>query len=136
VVVIEPGFIRSGFAEAAVHAMGSVEGDGPYASYNAAVAAATMEFYETGLLARLTGDPDDVARAVQQAISARRPRPRYPVTASARLLLALRGLLSDHAWDRFLRRSIPEPDHQWMAGDERPHQGVSEQGAGAEEERA
>lgn len=136
VIVVEPGFIRSGFAQAAVHSMDAVERDGPYASYNAAVAAETTDAYQTGLLARLAGGPDDVARAVQRAISARRPRPRYPVTASARLLLPLHALLSDRAWDRFLRRSIPEPDPdgEWVAGDERPQRGVSERGAGAKEQ--
>ncbi len=44
VVVIEPGLIRTSFAEAAV---GSIEqDDGPYARFNAAVGAATAGVYE------------------------------------------------------------------------------------------
>jgi hypothetical protein len=40
---------------------------------------------------------------------ARRPRPRYTVTASAKLLLAIKRLRSDRGWDRFLRGSFPRP---------------------------
>jgi len=109
VVTIEPGFIRSGFAEAAITSLDAVERDGPYASYNAAVAKATTGTYQAGLMARLAGGPDDVARAVQRAITARHPRARYLVTASARLLLPMHALLSDHAWDRVMARSIPPP---------------------------
>jgi hypothetical protein len=61
-------------------------------------------------MGRLAGDPKDVAKAIERAISARHPRTRYPVTAGARLLLTLHALLPDRAWDRFMRRSIPEPD--------------------------
>jgi hypothetical protein len=38
-----------------------------------------------------------------------RPRARYSVSASAKLLLAQRALLSDRLWDAFLRTSFPSP---------------------------
>jgi len=109
VVVVEPGLVRSGFAEAAVGAMGPGGASGPYAAFHEAVARGTREAYEKGALALLAGTPDDVARAIERAISARRPRPRYKVTASARLLMAQRRLLGDRGWDLFLRSSFPSP---------------------------
>jgi NAD(P)-dependent dehydrogenase (short-subunit alcohol dehydrogenase family) len=109
VVLIEPGLIRSGFAEAAVGGMDAEQGDAPYAAFHAAVAKATKESYEKGPLARLAGDPDDVARAIERAIEARRPKSRYTVSGSAKLLLAQRALFSDRAWDAFLRSNFPSP---------------------------
>ena len=55
VVVIEPGLIRTGFAQTAVGSMG--EGSGPYAGFEAEVARATRENYERGPLAALGGGP-------------------------------------------------------------------------------
>jgi NAD(P)-dependent dehydrogenase (short-subunit alcohol dehydrogenase family) len=108
VSVIEPGLIQTGFADAAV---GSIHGpeDGPYAGFEAAVAKATAENYERGPLLRLGGSPEAVAEKVEEAISARSPRSRYPVTPSAHLFLWLRHLLPDRAWDAVVRTSFPQP---------------------------
>jgi NAD(P)-dependent dehydrogenase (short-subunit alcohol dehydrogenase family) len=107
VVLVQPGLIKSGFAEAVVAKMDEVEG--PYASFNAAVSRATVEAYERGPLARLGGVPEDVAAVVQRAIEARKPRARYTVTASATFLMTQRWLLPDSAWDQVLAASFPAP---------------------------
>src|SRR5919202_738904 len=102
VVIIEPGLIRTGFGEAAVGSIkGGATGDGPYADFNAAVAESTKGVYEEGPLARLGGGPETVAHAVEKAITARRPKTRYKVTPSARMILTTRRLLPDRAWDSF-----------------------------------
>ena len=110
VVLIEPGLIKTRFGETAAGSIdaATADGDDPYADFNAAVGAATAEVYE-GPLARLGGGPETVARAIERAISARRPKTRYKVTPSARLILAQRRLLSDRAWDAFLRTQFPTP---------------------------
>src|SRR5215216_5171081 len=57
VVVVEPGLIRTGFAQTAVSSIGDDGAkDGPYAGFEAAVARATRENYEKGPLARLGGN--------------------------------------------------------------------------------
>ena len=84
------------------------QGPDPYASFNAAVGSATVGAYE-GPLARLGGGPDAVAKVIERALTARRPRPRYKVTASARLALAQRRLVSDRAWDAIMRSQFPQP---------------------------
>jgi NAD(P)-dependent dehydrogenase (short-subunit alcohol dehydrogenase family) len=108
VSVIEPGLIRTRFADAAV---GSMDGhdDGPYAGFDEAVARATTENYDQGPISRLAGEPEAVAEAIEQAISARSPRSRYAVTPSAHLLIGLRRLLPDGAWDAALRTTYPQP---------------------------
>src|SRR5918994_2306837 len=62
VSVIEPGLIKTGFADAAV---GSMDGpqDGTYAGLDEAVARATTENYERGPISRLAGEPEAVAEA-------------------------------------------------------------------------
>jgi NAD(P)-dependent dehydrogenase (short-subunit alcohol dehydrogenase family) len=110
VVVIEPGLIRTRFGETAA---GSIDAaaeadDDPYADFNAAVGKATAAVYE-GPLARLGGGPETVARTIERAITARRPKARYMVTPSARLALAQRRLLPDRAWDAFMRTQFPTP---------------------------
>ena len=112
VVVIEPGLIRTGFARTA---LASREGgartpnDDPYAGVEAGVARTTRENYERGLLARLGGGPEAVAETIERAISTARPRTRYAVTPSARLLISARRLLPDRAWDGLLRLFYPQP---------------------------
>jgi NADP-dependent 3-hydroxy acid dehydrogenase YdfG len=108
VVVIEPGLIRTHFGEAAVGSMGGIESDGPYADFNARVAAATAGAYD-GPMARLGAGPDAVARTIEKAISKRRPKARYPVTASARLLIAQHAILPDRAWDAVVGTTFPRP---------------------------
>ena len=79
--MIEPGLIRTGFAEAAV---GSIPvGDGPYGRFDAAVGAATAGAYDGAFAHRLGGGPETVAKTIEQAVTAKRPRTRYRVTPSA-----------------------------------------------------
>ena len=106
VALIEPGLIKTNFAETAA---GSVSHEGgPYAEFNTAVSAATASAYE-GPLGRLGGGPEAVAKAIEKAIIAKRPRARYPVTPSARILMTQRKLLPDRAWDAVVGTSFPRP---------------------------
>ncbi len=109
VIVVEPGVIKTGFGDAAVTSMGAASPEGAYGDFNAGVARATIGAYESGPMATLGGEPDAVARTIEKAISARRPRTRYPVTPSARLLMTTRRVLPDRAFDAFLGRTYPQP---------------------------
>lgn len=110
VILIEPGLIRTGFSEVIARDLGDATSvDGPYTEFNRAVSDASVRTYERGLLARLGGPPEAVAERIEQALEARRPKARYTVTASARVLLTLRSLLPDAGWDRMLRSSFPTP---------------------------
>jgi NADP-dependent 3-hydroxy acid dehydrogenase YdfG len=109
VALIEPGLIKTDFAAAAVGALhaGTVD-DGPYGEFNQAVAASTVGAYE-GPMAKLGGGPDVVAKAIEKAITSTRPRTRYPVTPSARLIMGQRALFSDRMWDSFMGTQFPRP---------------------------
>jgi NAD(P)-dependent dehydrogenase (short-subunit alcohol dehydrogenase family) len=106
VVVVQPGLIRTAFGDTAVAGI-ERSADGPYARFNATVAKATASVYRNPLLARLGGDGDTVARAIERAIE--RPRPRVRVTPSAHLMLAQRRLVSDRMWDRLMATTFPRP---------------------------
>jgi NAD(P)-dependent dehydrogenase (short-subunit alcohol dehydrogenase family) len=116
VVLVEPGFIRTGFSEAAAATIETpttptslAADDNPYREFTASLLKATRGVYDGSPLARLGGSPDDVAGAVLAAITADDPKARYPVTPSARLLLAARRLLPDNAWDALMARSFARP---------------------------
>ena len=109
VAVIEPGLIRTSFAQAAVGSMDGSGGEHPYAGFDEGVARATAENYDRGPVSRLAGEPEAVAEAIERAISARSPRSRYAVAPSAHLFMGLRRLLPDRAWDAILRTSYPQP---------------------------
>jgi NAD(P)-dependent dehydrogenase (short-subunit alcohol dehydrogenase family) len=109
VVLIEPGLIKTDFAHAAVGALDSgTAGDGPYAEFNSAVGKLTADAYE-GPMAKLGGGPETVARAIEKAITRRRPKTRYTVTASAKMALGQRALMTDRMWDAAMRSQFPRP---------------------------
>lgn len=105
VTVIQPGLIKTAFGETAAHEMPS--DGGPYAQFNAHLAAMTKATYEDGPLARLASGPDAVAKAVERAIG--RPRIRTRVGASAHLLVTQRRLMTAGMWDRMLRMQMRQP---------------------------
>jgi NAD(P)-dependent dehydrogenase (short-subunit alcohol dehydrogenase family) len=107
VVVIEPGAIKTKFGDTATASIAQ-HADGPYAAFNVEVATKIKDAFE-GQLAAFAGEPIDVARKIERAISAPKPRTRYPVTAAAHLLTRLRPLLPDRAFDAFLRTQFKAP---------------------------
>jgi NAD(P)-dependent dehydrogenase (short-subunit alcohol dehydrogenase family) len=113
VVIVQPGLIRTEFSTAATTAMSAATGDGadagPYAQFNATLARATHDTYERGPLAKLGGPPEAVAKVVEKAITASRPKARYLVTPSARVLVNQRRVMTDRAWDAMLRTQFPQP---------------------------
>ena len=108
VVVIEPGLITTEFGETAAGSLDEVDEHGPYAKFNANVAKTTAEAYEGGL-ARFGGGPDAVAAKIAKALLTRRPATRYKVTTSARVVMGMRGLMTDRMWDRFVGTQFPQP---------------------------
>lgn len=112
-ILIQPGIIKTRFDETAVGGMPAAASDhgaadGAYERFNRTLAKATKEVYE-GPAMKLGGPPEAVAKVIEKAITARRPRASYLVTASARLLVTQRRLMPDRAWDAMLRSQFPQP---------------------------
>jgi len=108
VIVIEPGLIVTNFGETAAGSVGAAPTDGPYAGFNREVGHAVEKVYK-GPLARFGGGPETVAQTIAGALKAERPRTRYPVTASARVMMAQRRLMPDRLWDLLMRTQFPMP---------------------------
>jgi hypothetical protein len=69
--------------------------------------------YEKGPVSKLGGGPESVAKVIERAITADKPRIRYRVTPSAHLLVTQRALMPDAVWDRFLATQFPRPGRGW-----------------------
>ena len=82
---------------------------GPYAEFNAARRPRRpRSAYEKGPLSQARRRARDVAKAIERAITAQRPKIRYRVTPSARTCsIDQRALMTDGMWDRFLRDAVP-----------------------------
>jgi NAD(P)-dependent dehydrogenase (short-subunit alcohol dehydrogenase family) len=105
VILIEPGLITTNFSDTSVK---GVPQEGPYAEFNRKVAEATENAYK-GPLSKLGGGPETVAQTIHKALEAKRPRARYPVTPSARLMIAQRAMAPDRVWDLMMRAQFPRP---------------------------
>lgn len=108
VVIIEPGLIKTEFGNTAAGSLGDADSGGPYVDFNNAVGSATEGAYE-GPMSKLGGGPETVAKKIERALSARRPKPRYKVTPSAHMVIGTGALLSDRGWDRFVGTQFPRP---------------------------
>jgi NAD(P)-dependent dehydrogenase (short-subunit alcohol dehydrogenase family) len=109
VILIEPGLIVTRFGETAAGSVASAQTEpGPYAEFNARVAKLTEGAYK-GPMAKLGGPPEAVADVIVKALRAKKPKARYPVTASARLMMGQRRLMPDAAWDLVMRSQFPRP---------------------------
>jgi NAD(P)-dependent dehydrogenase (short-subunit alcohol dehydrogenase family) len=96
VIVIEPSFIKTGFAD---HASFADHGDQRASLYGAFDAQARRFF---NARTEHAPGPQVVAEVVLKAASARKPKARYGVTATVPFLLTLRTLTPDGLFDAIL----------------------------------
>jgi NADP-dependent 3-hydroxy acid dehydrogenase YdfG len=108
VILVEPGLIVTNFGETAAGSVQTAEEDGAYGEFNRKVAKLTEEAYK-GPMAKLGAGPEAVAKTITRALESRRPKARYPVTASARLMIGQRRLTPDRVWDMIMRTQFPTP---------------------------
>jgi NAD(P)-dependent dehydrogenase (short-subunit alcohol dehydrogenase family) len=108
VVIIEPGLIKTEFGNTAAGSLAETDTGGPYADFNNVVGTTTQGAYE-GPTSKLGGGPETVARKIEKALSARRPKARYKVTPSAHVILGTGALLTDRGWDRFVGTQFEQP---------------------------
>jgi NAD(P)-dependent dehydrogenase (short-subunit alcohol dehydrogenase family) len=108
VIVIQPGPIKTAFGDTAVGSI-AMPPNSPYAAFNVVLEKQIREAYEGGPMARFAAPPAAVAEAIEKAITAKNPKTRYKVTIAARVLMALRQILPDRAFDAFLRTQFPPP---------------------------
>lgn len=101
VVIIEPGGIRTEWADIAAARLRQISGRGPYGPQAHAVAEAMVGDASR----RRQSPPQLIADTIAKAVTATRPKTRYAVGFAARPTIFLRGLLSDRAYDGLMRRA-------------------------------
>jgi short-subunit dehydrogenase len=130
VVLIEPGPVKTPWNDVAAASLftatpaGAGEGPGdsggdsgpggsaadgdPYATYKAAVIA-SFGRTQAGLVGRFGSAPEDIAKVITQAVTARRPRARYLINPVAKSLVAMNQVLPARAYDSVMRRQYGLP---------------------------
>jgi NAD(P)-dependent dehydrogenase (short-subunit alcohol dehydrogenase family) len=99
VVVVEPGAIRTEWAEISAENLRAASAGTAYADQAVQVSRALARTSNP----RLTSPPAVVANVVGRAVTARRPRTRYAVGRGARPVLVARRVLPDRAFDALVR---------------------------------
>lgn len=109
VCLIEPAVVRTAFFDTAASQFTRPAG-GAYAGFYADLVTWASDVRRGRRLpGRFAVPPDRVAAAIEQAITASRPRARYTVGPLARSTLMMRRLLPDALFDAFVRRQFPAP---------------------------
>lgn len=99
VIIIEPGGIKSEWAEISRDNLLEHSGSGPYAEH----ARAHARVLAGANTSSIVSPPEAVAKVVSRALKATHPRARYPAAGGAGPILFLRKILPDRAFDRVLR---------------------------------
>jgi NAD(P)-dependent dehydrogenase (short-subunit alcohol dehydrogenase family) len=100
VIVIEPGAIATEWSQIAAEGLLKVSGQTAYAR-QAKVRAAVLAFGP-----EQSSPPEVVAETIVRALRAKRPKARYPTGKFAGLLMFMRKVLSDRAFDAFLAMAL------------------------------
>lgn len=101
VIIIEPGIIRTEFADVLVGPMLERSGKSAYAELAQRVAKASRDAYEGGR----GSQPAGVADTISKALKSERPRTRYPTGSLAKPLLFLRKWFGDRAFEKLIMRA-------------------------------
>jgi NAD(P)-dependent dehydrogenase (short-subunit alcohol dehydrogenase family) len=99
VVVIQPGAILTEWNRIARDGLIKYSGDGPYRD-GAHAHAKMMAMADQG---SMPSPPSVVARTIVRAVQAHRPKTRYATGGGAHIILFLRRILSDRAFDAIMR---------------------------------
>jgi NAD(P)-dependent dehydrogenase (short-subunit alcohol dehydrogenase family) len=99
VVVIEPGAIDTEWHGLAADRLIASSGQGAYADQAAAVVKVMSA-------KGLASPPEVVAKAIERAVTARRPRTRYAVGLGAKPIIFIHHVLPDRVYDRLMRFSF------------------------------
>ncbi len=96
VVVIEPGGIKTEWEGIAIENLTKVSGSTAYKDLAQMVANLFAAAYKQA------SSPDVIAKVIEKAVRAKKPKTRYAAGAGARLILFVREVLSDRAFDRLV----------------------------------
>ncbi|GAA1715587.1 oxidoreductase [Kribbella yunnanensis] len=107
VIVIEPGGIKTEWADIAAGKLRAVSSTGPYAPQGNAVANSLSAESNQ----RRASPPELIARTIRKAVTSRKPNTRYAVGFGAKPMIFLKDVLPDRTFDALMRRAtgVPSP---------------------------
>jgi NAD(P)-dependent dehydrogenase (short-subunit alcohol dehydrogenase family) len=108
VIIIEPGAIKTEFGNTAIARVDALGGSPDYAAFREVLKQQIRNASE-GPMGWFAVGPEAVAKVIEKAITARRPKTRYVITIAARSLIGLRRWLPDRAFDAMLRTMMKPP---------------------------
>ncbi len=106
VAIVEPGAVATPIWEKGVSAADELQSQAPpevetvYGKLIAAVRGEAVKAAERGI------PPDDVAQAIEHALTSPKPRARYPVGRDAKMRIRIAGLLPDRVFDALVARQL------------------------------
>ncbi|MGB8207949.1 MAG: SDR family NAD(P)-dependent oxidoreductase [Mycobacterium sp.] len=103
VVLIDPTGVRTKFVTSQFDTVHSYPDDDPYGEFKRRYTETTRALTE---MPGMMVGADTVARAVDRAVQAKNPKPRYIVGASGKASVLARALLTDRMWDRVMMRGL------------------------------
>lgn len=98
VVIIEPGIIRTEFADVLFEPLLERSKNSAYKSLIEKMVKATKETYDKGQ----GSSPDVIVNLVRKAINAKKPKTRYVAGAMARELMFIRQYFGDRIYDKLI----------------------------------
>lgn len=101
VVIVEPGVINTGFANAMDHKM-DVDDGGPYQAFKNAM----TNMMKNTSNPKQSSHPSIIAESISKALKSKKPKTRYVAGKMAKQTLLARKLLSDKAFDKMFLRMV------------------------------
>jgi NAD(P)-dependent dehydrogenase (short-subunit alcohol dehydrogenase family) len=105
VAIVEPGFFSTPIIDKAVDATGAHDAEGPYANIERRISGVYLGGKE------VAGDPQEVAVAIEEAITTDDPKLRYLVGASAAPFIEGRARMSDEEYVHAFGRVMTDEDY-------------------------
>lgn len=106
VVLIQPTGVYTQFDKKLAQTMPDTGPTSPYAAFKANHARVTQHMFTGWNMAGIV-HAEEVAQAIVDAATMRRPHTRYKVGLSAHLYSAVRRIVSDRVWDRLMGMQFP-----------------------------
>ena len=116
VVLVKPGGVDTEFTEHAAPYYPPAMEDSPYLEFRESFLAMTEVVLDPERSSYPILAPTDVSEVVYKAATAKRPRTRYRVGVTARLMPVLVSLRSDREIDRMMLKAVAEYDDAGAAG--------------------
>lgn len=108
VILVEPGMIKTEFNATAMDRVSAADRIPDYDAFRESLVA-NLQDATDGTMSKLAGTAEQVAATIEKAITAARPKTRYPVTMHARLFMGARKWLGARGFEMLVGGTFKAP---------------------------